>query len=82
MKSYGQLILRQALKQEREVMRENRKTMEDKVAELTENYAASKMNWDKEVKQRLRFSGGDVKTFNVKIFSEQELFNLVFSLFL
>ncbi|XP_043981089.1 paramyosin-like isoform X2 [Gambusia affinis] len=37
-----------ALKQEREVMRENRKTMEDKVAELTESYAASKMNWDKE----------------------------------
>nr|XP_020460019.1 coiled-coil domain-containing protein 73 isoform X14 [Monopterus albus] len=37
-----------ALKQEHEVMREKSKAVEDKVAQLMDNYAASKTNWDKE----------------------------------
>ncbi|MEQ2231475.1 hypothetical protein ILYODFUR_000815, partial [Ilyodon furcidens] len=44
----SQTVMFQALKQEHEVMLENRKAMEDKVAELTESYAASKTSWDKE----------------------------------
>ncbi|XP_038161456.1 COP1-interactive protein 1-like [Cyprinodon tularosa] len=44
----SQIVNFQALKQEQEAMRGDRKAMEDKVAELTESYAASKMSWDKE----------------------------------
>ncbi|MEQ2290544.1 hypothetical protein AMECASPLE_004245 [Ameca splendens] len=44
----SQTVMFQALKQEHEVMLENRKAMEDKVAELTESYAASKTSWEKE----------------------------------
>ncbi|XP_028440589.1 coiled-coil domain-containing protein 73 isoform X2 [Perca flavescens] len=43
----------QALKQEHHrVMREKSKAMEDKVAQLMENYAASKNRWDKESEQQ------------------------------
>ncbi|XP_013767861.1 coiled-coil domain-containing protein 73 isoform X2 [Pundamilia nyererei] len=38
----------EALKQEHEVMGEQSKAMEDKVAQLMESYAASKTSWDKE----------------------------------
>ncbi|XP_041854198.1 paramyosin-like isoform X2 [Melanotaenia boesemani] len=38
----------QAFQQEHEVMREKSKALEDKVAQLTETYTASKTTWDKE----------------------------------
>ncbi|XP_036001005.1 coiled-coil domain-containing protein 73 [Fundulus heteroclitus] len=44
----SQTMVFQALKEEHEVMRENRKAIQDKVAELTESHAASKASWDKE----------------------------------
>lgn len=60
-------------------MRGDRKAMEDKVAELTESYAASKTSWDKEVKQKLLFYGGGEKiSFSFK----KELSSLVFTLIL
>lgn len=53
LKSYGQLILMQALQHKHEVMREKGKAMEDKVAQRMEDHAASKTGWDKEVDEKV-----------------------------
>lgn len=43
-----------ALKQEHEVMGEKSKALEDKLAQLTEKYAACEREWDTEVTEELR----------------------------